>query len=267
MITVITPCYNVAHTIHRVWEGLNKQTYRDFEWIVIDDDSTDITVALLITYFEMADFPVVIICNKKNMGLMETLNRGIASAHGEIVMEVDADNSMTPDCLQVFADTWEGIPANKREQYWCVLGLSNDQNGQLVGTRFPDDLIEGYFWEAFFKHKVKGEKCWAARTDILRDNPFAEVDKYVPKSCLWSVLGNRYKYKFVNKVVKIYYVDEPGSITSQNPFKYALGFRHHYRIFLKENIKYWKYDPVFFAGNIVYFALYTLLAMLKRKHK
>lgn len=58
LFTVFTPAYNRAHTLHRVWESLKAQTERDFEWLVVDDGSTDNTAELIAQYQREADFPV-----------------------------------------------------------------------------------------------------------------------------------------------------------------------------------------------------------------
>ena len=57
-ISVLTPTYNRAHVLHRVYESLRRQAARDFEWVVVDDGSTDETPALLARWQAEADFPV-----------------------------------------------------------------------------------------------------------------------------------------------------------------------------------------------------------------
>ena len=51
-ITVITPTYNRCNTLHRVYNSLISQTYKDFEWLVIDDGSTDDTKELIQNYIK-----------------------------------------------------------------------------------------------------------------------------------------------------------------------------------------------------------------------
>lgn len=59
--TIFTPVYNRKNEIHRVWESLNEQTFRDFEWILVDDGSTDNVWPLLEEYKEKASFPVTLL--------------------------------------------------------------------------------------------------------------------------------------------------------------------------------------------------------------
>ena len=58
LFTVFTASYNRAHTLHRVYDSLCAQTLRDFEWIVIDDGSSDNTADLIANWAEAADFPI-----------------------------------------------------------------------------------------------------------------------------------------------------------------------------------------------------------------
>lgn len=65
--TVFTPVYNRRDKIHRVWDSLRSQTFRDFEWIVVDDGSTDNVMEILAIYKNEADFPVTIL-RQENKG-------------------------------------------------------------------------------------------------------------------------------------------------------------------------------------------------------
>ena len=57
-VTILTPTYNRAHTLPRVFESLQKQTYKDFEWLVIDDGSTDHTKELVEEFQKNSEFKI-----------------------------------------------------------------------------------------------------------------------------------------------------------------------------------------------------------------
>lgn len=56
--TVFTPTFNRAASIHRVYESLKSQTFRDFEWLIVDDGSEDDTADLVRKWIKEADFPI-----------------------------------------------------------------------------------------------------------------------------------------------------------------------------------------------------------------
>jgi glycosyltransferase involved in cell wall biosynthesis len=81
LFTVFTPTYNRAHTIHRVYDSLCAQTLRDFEWLVIDDGSTDNTAELVAKWAEVAKFPIRYF-KQKNLGKHFAHNRALVEATG-----------------------------------------------------------------------------------------------------------------------------------------------------------------------------------------
>ncbi len=56
--TVFTPTYNRAHLLYRTYNSLRKQTYRDFEWLIVDDGSTDGTETLIKQWSQEAEFSI-----------------------------------------------------------------------------------------------------------------------------------------------------------------------------------------------------------------
>ena len=60
MITIFTPTYNREHTIVRTYESLKKQTCTDFEWVVVDDGSSDDTIKVLLELKKKANFTMTI---------------------------------------------------------------------------------------------------------------------------------------------------------------------------------------------------------------
>ena len=66
MVTVFTPTYNRRRLLPRLYESLCKQEYADFEWVVVDDGSTDETEDLIRTYIEESTFPIVYLYQKNS---------------------------------------------------------------------------------------------------------------------------------------------------------------------------------------------------------
>lgn len=99
MITIFTPTYNRAHLLPRLYESISKQDCMDFEWLVIDDGSTDNTQALFEEWMDQ-EHPFSIFYQKvKNGGKQRAINQAVSMAKGEYFFIVDSDDALTPDAV------------------------------------------------------------------------------------------------------------------------------------------------------------------------
>ena len=116
VFTLLTPCYNSSGLIHRVYDSRCAQTLRSCEWVVIDDASTDDTLARLRAYQAEADFPIRIIEHPENRMVLAGLNAGIAAAQGEFIVLAGHDDAFVPEALARLHAAWLGIPPELRER-------------------------------------------------------------------------------------------------------------------------------------------------------
>ncbi len=210
--TVFTCTYNRAHTLHRVYESLEAQTFRSFEWLIFDNGSTDHTAELVAAWMQDAEFPIRYLSWEENTGYQNTINEGVAVARGELFLLLDSDDRCVPRALERFHALWNGIPVHRRERFAGVTVLCEDQNGNLAGTRFPVDRLESNALELEYRYKVSGEKWGFVRTDILKRYPFPSVEQHVMPHVVWHRIALRYQTLFVNEVLRIYYQDETGEV-------------------------------------------------------
>lgn len=126
LISVIMTVYNGEKFVDDAMEGILKQTYGDFELILIDDGSNDKTPEILDRYF---DPRIIRIRNDRNIGLTASINKGIKLAKGEFIARHDADDVSLPDRLM------EQIERFSAEPSLVLLGASYyviDHNGQII---------------------------------------------------------------------------------------------------------------------------------------
>jgi glycosyltransferase involved in cell wall biosynthesis len=122
--TVFTPSYQRAKTLPRVYESLQSQTFTDFEWLVIDDGSTDNTRALVAGWQQDARFPIRYLF-QKNAGKHVAYNRAARLARGELLVTLDSDDSCLPNALERFYFWWQSIPSAQRDGFAGVTPLKN----------------------------------------------------------------------------------------------------------------------------------------------
>lgn len=211
--TVLTPTYNRANTLHRVYESLLAQSFRDFEWLVVDDGSTDTTHPLITGWQGSSPFPIRYVW-QKNQHKKTAFNRGVREAQGELIVALDSDDEIPPDALAIFDAAWRSIPDAQRDQFVSVTGLCARPDGSIVGDRFPADVFDSTAVDMYFRHRVGGEKFASMRTDVLRRFPFPEaVAGFVPESLVWwAVAREGYRSRCINQVVRIYH-DSPDGLT------------------------------------------------------
>lgn len=235
LFTVFTPTYNRAHLLGRVFQSLKDQTFRDFEWIIVDDGSTDGTQDIVAQWVKEADFPIIYFW-QPNSGKHVAINRGVARARGEFFVIIDSDDWLAPHALERFLYHWESIPPQARRGYAGVVGLYAYPSGQVVGTRFPAPVLDSNAVEIRTKYRVKGDKFEMYRTEVLKEFPFPEnLGKFVPEGLVWNRIAKKYSLRFVNEVLG-YKEYQPHGLSAQ-PLRFAIHTSTARRIYFQEFVE------------------------------
>jgi glycosyltransferase involved in cell wall biosynthesis len=203
--TVFTPTYNRAHTITRVYESLLEQTYKDFEWLVIDDGSTDCTCNLIAHLQNCVGkaFPIRYHGQTPNRGKHIAHNRALKEAQGEFLLVADSDDWIVPNALERMVYHWVRLPI--KTDYGGVCGLCADRNGNIIGSKYTKAMIHSTLRDRKYIHKMKGEHWGFVRTDIAKQYPFPDhIDGFVPEGVVWLDIAKKYKDYCVNEVFRIY---------------------------------------------------------------
>jgi glycosyltransferase involved in cell wall biosynthesis len=257
LFTVFTPTYNRAHTLHRVHDSLCAQTLRDFEWIVIDDGSTDGTAELVTKWVKSADFPIRYF-RQEHSGKHIAHNLAVGQARGQFVAPLDSDDALPPESLERISALWNGIPVSSRAGYSGIGGLCSDQRGKIIGDCFPESPLDTSLRELIYVLRIRGEKWGVTRTDVLREYPFPELSgtQFVPEGLVGLQMSKNYKRRYVNEVFRIYYRfenKEPAkNLTNRaNIFTNAPGRFYYYLWVLNNELEYFWRSPVPFAKAAV----------------
>ena len=211
-LTFLTPTYNRAHTLPRVYASLTKQTSSDFEWVVVDDGSTDGTGELVKKWCAEATFPISYI-RQDNAGKPSAVNAGVARAKGTLVAILDSDDEATPSAAKAFMPIWRAMSDSERDAHWCVTGLCADTKGVICGSRFPVDGASLTGADLNYRLTVDGEKWSAVRRDLMLANqyPTGPGLKFIPEGIVLDKLARSHLARCVNAVMRVYHVPEKGS--------------------------------------------------------
>ena len=259
VFTVFTATYNRAHTLDRVYDSLKAQTYRDFEWLIVDDGSTDNTRELVEQWQQKNLVPIRYIY-QENAHLHIAFNRGVQEAQGELFMKLDSDDSCEPQALERFKYHWDAISLDQKEKFSAVTCLCKDTNGQIVGDIFPFNPTDSDSLEIHYRFKVKGEKWGFHRTDVLRDFVCGEelIRTNLPEDVRWSKIAKKYKTRFVNEALRIYWTDQPSIVrNSQHPRKNAIGAQLNHLDILNDYTEWFHFDPLSFLRSAVHYSRFS----------
>ncbi|HAF01921.1 MAG TPA: glycosyltransferase family 2 protein [Methylophilaceae bacterium] len=251
--TVFTPAYNRAHTLDRVYDSLKVQTYRDFEWIVIDDGSKDNTRELVAEWMKEADFPVTY-KYQENSGRHVAFNRAVEIAKGELFFVIDSDDGFLPDAIEIMLKAWEDIPESQRQGFTGVVTRCQYEDGTPCTPAFEPNPLDTNSLDLRFKHKIRGETWGFHRTSIMKAYPFPEDKglRYVPENLIWDDIARKYKIRCINDALRVYYQDSGNQLSKGDPRKKALHRNYSLKI-MNRDFDYFVYDPInFFKWAVLY---------------
>ena len=214
--TVMTPTFNRAHTLPRAYVSLQEQTFRNFEWIVVDDGSTDHTPELIEEWRARSVFPICYV-RQENLGKHIARNRAVTMARGRFFVGLDSDDWLLPTALHRLLEMWETIPVERREHFLGVVGRSALPDGTKIGTDLPSHFLDSEEIELRWRFRITGDNAGMSRTEILRAFPMPsfEGERFVPEAVVQNRIAQRYKTRYFDEVIKICEYQE-GGLTTQS---------------------------------------------------
>lgn len=219
-ITVFTPTYNRAYIIENLYRSLQRQTFRDFEWLIVDDGSTDNTEELINGWIEdNNDFPIRYY-KKENGGKCRAINFGVDLAKGLLFFNVDSDDYLTDDALEKVAQWEESLPKDKK--YCGVVGNLGTSPTETPNTPWPEpyrdaNLLERY--EEYTDKPIDGERAWVFYTDIQKKYKYPEFEgeNFITPAVTWNRMANDgYLVRIYDDIIWVYEYQPDGLTASGN---------------------------------------------------
>jgi len=251
-ITVFTPTYNRGYIIEKLYRSLQKQTYTNFEWLIIDDGSNDHTQELFDSWTQENNPFDIRYYKVKNGGKHRAINKGTDLAKGTLFFIVDSDDALTVDALQSIVN-WEKSIFNKHE-FCGVSGNRGKNKSELIGTTFAGEYVDATSLERN-KFNITGDKAEVFYTEVLKKYKFDEIDgeKFITEATVWDRMAyDGYKIRWFNKTVYLCDYLEDGltknmkEIFAKNPIGTA--------IYITQQIKFYNCD---LKGRLSYYNLYV----------
>ncbi|HEY5592054.1 MAG TPA: glycosyltransferase family A protein [Paludibacter sp.] len=213
LVTIFTPTYNRAYIINELYKSLLRQTNSDFEWIVVDDGSSDNTEDLINSFISAGKLDIKYF-KVKNGGKHRAINHGVLNANGELFFIVDSDDYLYDNAIERILYHYNFIANDNL--FGGICGLKTYFTGHLVGGEFNYNIIDCNSLEFRFKYHIKGDVAEVFKTKILKEYPFPELDneKFCPEALIWNRIALNYKLRYFNE--KIYLCDYlPDGLTAK----------------------------------------------------
>lgn len=212
-LTVFTPAYNRAYSIHLCYESLLRQTCKDFEWLVVDDGSSDNTRELIESWQKKDNGFEIKYVYKENGGMHTAHNTAYENIETELNVCIDSDDYMTDDAVENIVNLWK---EKGSEKYAGIIALDCTKDGKTIGLPLENDREETTL-KGYYARGGKGDKKLIYRTDVMKKYPpypVFEGEKYVSIAYKYYLADEDYQLIIMNKPVCVVEYMEDGSSTN-----------------------------------------------------
>ena len=238
-LTIFTPTYNRAYIIEKLYRSLLRQSCMDFEWLVVDDGSTDNTAELFACWQkEHNPFPVRYY-RQENGGKCRAINRGLEQAAGALFFTVDSDDYLTDDAVEKILAWERSLPVGQK--YCGFAGNLGTSPTQTPNRIFDTPFLDGTALDRY--GQADGERAMVFYTDIHRAYPYPVFpgETFMTEAVAWNrMAADGYRMRFYNDIIWVYEYKEDGLTKAgsrlflDNPGGYGLWLREKAR-FLGES--------------------------------
>ena len=199
LVTIITPTYNRKAKLVDLFESLQKQNNKNFEWLVVDDGSVDGTENRVMQFKEVAQFPVQYI-RKSNGGKHTALNLGIKHISTPLTFIVDSDDQLLENGIELIEKYYFKYVIDS--QVGAFAFLRCDEKLTPI-VEMPVDEYIGSYIEERIKSERAGDMAEVFLTSVLKEFPFPEFvgEKFLSEDVVWIQIGLKYKFVFINQIV------------------------------------------------------------------
>lgn len=275
VFTVFTPTHNRAHLLHKLYDCLKKQSYRDFMWLVIDDGSSDNT-AEVIKSFQKESIIKIEYRFIENGFLHKAMKLSSEIVYTKYIVRIDDDDELTPDCLETFYKEWQKIESEGKKDIGEIRALSILDNGKIAGNYQPtigQTSIDTTYLERSMNEKNHLENVSCRKVEIWKqlfhdDNKWL-YDKvtYISDSIFWNRLSRLCKTRYIFVGLRLFH-DTPSSTTKRQiqqtrHSQYNKVFSRY--VSLNELRDYYKRKPWFFFKETCIYGIYAFALNLNFK--
>ena len=259
MITIFTPTYNRAELLFKLYSSLKNQTQKDFEWVIVDDGSTDNTRTIVSQFLEEDNDFSIRYFVQENHGKHVAVNLGVEKALGEYFFIVDSDDWLPENAVEKINNMFVDI--KNKSNFAGVAGLKMYSSGDIVGKTFEGAFVDCTNLERA-NNNILGDKAEVYYTSVLRKYPFPvfEGENFLSEEVVWNRIardGNRLRW-YNEGLYYCEYLEGGLSKTSNKEYKNFNGFK----LVTKE---YVTYKQISYKNKIIRLMILGDIAIRKKE--
>lgn len=256
-ITIFTPSYNRNNTLNRLYESIKAQTYSNFEWVLVDDGSTDNTKKfaekvesenkIRFTYFY-----------QENMGKPQAINKGAELANYKFFLCIDSDDFLSCDCIEKITNKINELENYDDEKFIGIITPRKNIVKQNNDFQISKNLNNTSIQELYFKYKFKGETTLIIKTDLLRKYkyPKFENENFIPETWQYDIFDRIGYWYYLCENICYYEYRNDGYTSNFN--KLIVKNIKSFEAFSKQRMNLGKYSMSKLKGA-VYFNICSFL--------
>lgn len=202
-VTILTPTYNRVNTLSKLYESLLTQTSKNFEWLIVDDGSTDNTTNYVNKIVKEKKIKIRYY-KKENGGKHRAINYALNYIKNELTFIVDSDDWLTKDSIETILFYAEKYKSNKKIA--CFSFHRSFPNGEISGPQYKEnEFISNYIKYRINEH-ITGEGAEVVFTEKLKEFPFIEIEneKFLSEGYLWIKMAYKYDTVYIDKSIYIF---------------------------------------------------------------
>lgn len=234
LITVFTPTYNRANTIGRLFDSLCRQTADSFEWLVVDDGSSDSTATLIADFQKKASFPIVY-RRKDNGGKHTAYNEALGLARGDIFFTVDSDDWLPDDSIEKIVGYASQLRQKTENAPSGIIALKCLPDHKVIGCRYPESHqpCSAYLLEC---EGYGGERSIVLLTSVARLYPFDIIpgERFLSEGVIYDRIGEKHSMIVSNDILTICEYQSDG--LSSNPHRLMVNNPGGYKLYFRQRI-------------------------------
>lgn len=230
-ITIFTPTYNRADCLPKLYQSLIKQTCMDFEWIVVDDGSTDGTWELIELWINQKLISITYV-RQQNSGKHCAHNKGVEMANGMLFTCVDSDDYLKESAVQCILNQW-------KEQHDAIgiLNFKVFEDGKAI-SKINSDITYSTLCEAYRLFGLSGDTMLIFKTAIIKKYKFPQFDneKFIPEAFLYDQLDQEGKL-YIGKE-KLYVCEYRRDGYSASIHKFNATNPYGYKTYIEQRLSF-----------------------------